>query len=180
MLAATWPWVCRTVRLFVLIPTMANRFVSPDLICGLSQKVHSQAKTVPGSFMAGDELLGWRMKLFLNTAYAFYMTCASYPSFFFLKGAEGEPRIWTPGIADLLKVNQSGLPARPPAPLPTRSPSEYFCPWFRRKKNPPRLQETPQLKRGERTGIATQSNCTKAGVVGETLVCLYSKSSAAV
>ncbi len=144
----------------------------------------------PGSSVAGDELLASRIKLFLNAAYTFYMTCASYSSLSFslslslaslfplLKSTNGGVRMWTPGITDLLKVTCSGLLVRRSCPNPPESPwpadlapekpvhGELI-------RLPPSWKDSALPCRKDRTA-SRRCRHTKAGVVGERLVCLCS------
>ncbi len=155
-------------------------------IHGKKKKKKRRRIPSPGSSVAGDELLASRIKLFLNAAYTFYMTCApisplslslSLSSFFsLLKSTNGRVRMWTPGITDLLKVTRSGLLVRHSCPNPPESPWPADLPLVKPVHGglirlPPSWKDSALPCRKDRTA-SRRCRHTKAGVVGERLMCL--------
>lgn len=97
--------------------------------------------------------------------------------FFFslLKSTNGGVRIWTPGITDLLKVTRSGLLTQHSCPSPPESPWPADLPPVKPVliRLPPSWKDSALPCRKDRTA-SRRCRHTKAGVVGERLVCLCS------
>ncbi len=143
----------------------------------------------PGSSMAGDELLASRIKLFLNAAYTFYMTCASYSSLSFslslslsrLFFSSFEEHKW--GSQDVNPRNhrlaKSYLlwPSRTPLlSKPTWKP--LTC-WFSPRKTCPwRTDPPPPILKGLSVALQKRQDCqstlqTHKGRCGRRTACVF-------
>ncbi len=95
-----------------------------------------------------------------------------------LKSTNGGVRMWTPGITDLLKVTRSGLLVRRFCPNPPESPWPADLALEKPVHGglirlPPSWKDSALPCRKDRTA-SRRCRHTKAGVVGERLVCLCS------